>query len=77
MTLYEMSAQYRESAAALRARIAQLRQAERSEEDTEAAAAARRRIDALLPMLRECRDLAGLTAHYYDRSYHKNEHYTL
>ena len=77
MTLFEMSAQYHESAAALRTRIAQLRQVERSEADAEAAAAARRRIGTLLPMLRECRELAGLTAHYYDRNYHKHEDYTL
>ena len=28
-------------------------------------------------MLREMRELAVLTAHYYDRSYHKHERYTL
>ena len=26
---------------------------------------------------RECRELAVLTARYYDRSYHKHERYTL
>ena len=76
MTLFEMSAQYDQSAAALRDRIAQLRLAELSADDAEALAV-RRRIAALTPMLRQCRELAGLTAHYYDRSYRKHEDYTL
>ena len=36
-----------------------------------------RRIKELTPMLQECRDLAELTARYYERSYHKHERYTL
>ena len=76
MTLFEMSAQYDESAAALRSRIAQLRLTEQTGGDAEAAAA-RRRIAALAPMLRECRELARLTARYYDRSYRKHGDYTL
>ena len=60
MTLLEMSAVYADSAAALRLRIAELR-------------ALRARIAALDPLLREARALAELTAHYYDRSYHKHE----
>ena len=37
----------------------------------ESAAALRRRIGELQ------RELAALTAHYYDRSYHRHERYTL
>ena len=77
MTLIELSAQYGESASALRDRLAQLRRAEQTLTDTDALRAVRRRIAALSPMLRDCRELAFLTAHYYDRSYHKNEYYTL
>ena len=36
-----------------------------------------RRITELTPLLQETRELAALTAHYYDRSYHRHERYTL
>ena len=77
MTLLEMSVQYAASAALIRARIRELRAEERQQPDAEAARLLRRRIDVLTPMLRECRELAVLTARYYDRSYHKHERYTL
>lgn len=77
MTLFEMSVQYEDSAAAIRSRIAELRAAERAESDPTNAWRLRQRIAALIPLLRECRELAVLTAHYYDRSYRKHERYTL
>lgn len=77
MTLLELSVQYADSAAAIRGRIAELRAAERAQPDGEAARLLRLRIQALLPLWREMRELAALTAHYYDRSYHKHERYTL
>ena len=77
MTLLEMSALYADSAAVLRLRIAELRKAERAQTDPEAARRLRQRIDMLIPILREMRELAALTAHYYDRSYYKHERYTL
>lgn len=67
MTLLEMSALYAESAAALRRRIGELRQAARELKDEEDRRLLRRRITELTP----------LTAHYYDRSYHRHERYTL
>ena len=70
MTLLEMSAAYADSAAVIRVRIAELRTAARAQSDPEAARELWRRIEALTPLLRECRELANLTAHYYDRSYH-------
>ena len=76
MTLMELSVQYEDSAAAIRGRIAQLRIAEQEQTNAEAARALRQRIEALVPLLREARELAVLTAHYYDRSYHKHERYT-
>ena len=76
MTLLEMSASYRSSAAAIHGRIVELRALERAQADPEAAFRLRRRIDELTPLWREARELAALTAHYYDRSYH-NEKYTL
>ena len=77
MTLLEMSVYYADSAALIRARIRELRTEERRQSDPEAARSLRRRIDELTPLLRECRELAMLTARYYDRSYHKHERYTL
>ena len=77
MTLLEMSVQYADSAAAIHARIVELRSAERGQTDSEEARLLRLRIKTLLPLWREMRELAALTAHYYDRSYHKHEKYTL
>ena len=77
MTLLEMSAEYTSSADAIRNRISELRETERMLTDDEYARRLRLRIAALTPLLRETRELAGLTAHYYDRSYHNNERYTL
>lgn len=77
MTLLEISVCYAESAEALRRRISELRLAAAEAETAEAARALRLRMAELLPLLREMRELAVLTARYYDRSYHKHERYTL
>lgn len=77
MTLLEMSVYYADSAALIRTRIAELRAAERAETDPIAARRLRLRAETLRPLLREMRELAVLTARYYDRSYHKHEKYTL
>lgn len=78
MTLLELSAVYLESAQALRLRIHELEQRKkRCREDSEAVRKLNRRIAELDPLLREARELAVLTAHYYDRGYHKNEKYTI
>lgn len=77
MTLLEMSALYTDSAVAIRGRIAQLREAARDQTDRERSQALQQRIAELIPLLRETRELAALTEHYYDRSYHKHERYTL
>lgn len=77
MTLLEMSGFYADSAALIRTRMAELRAAERAATDPETARHLRARAEALRPLLRESRELAVLTARYYDRSYHKYEQYTL
>lgn len=77
MTLLEMSLAYQASAAAIHGRIVELRVLARAQTDPEEAFRLRRRIDELMPLWREARELAALTAHYYDRSYHKHEKYTL
>lgn len=76
MTLQEMSLEYAANAAAIRKRITELRQAERCQTDADSSRRLRLRIAALSPLLREAQELAVLTAHYYDRSYH-HEIYTL
>ena len=50
---------------------------ERVQTDGEAARRLRQRVAELMPMWREMRELATLTGRYYDRSYHKNEKYTI
>ena len=50
---------------------------EKSQTDAESARQLRRRIAELIPIWREMREIAALTNRYYDRSYHKNEKYTL
>lgn len=77
MTLLEMSREYRESAESIHQRVVELRMLERAQTDAEAARRLRLRIAALMPLWREMRELATLTGRYYDRSYHKNERYTL
>lgn len=77
MTLAEMSGLYAESAAAIRQRIAELRQSAREQDSEEESRALRRRIAELTPLLQEARELAALTARYYDRSYHRHERYTI
>ena len=77
MTLLEMSVYYADSAALIRTRIAELRMAERMAADPETARRLHVRVENLRPLLREMRELAILTARYYDRSYRKHEKYTL
>lgn len=77
MTLLELSARYADSANAIRSRILQLQALERITPDPEEARHLRQRIEELKPLMREARELAVLTARYYDRSYRRNERYTL
>lgn len=77
MTLLELSQQYAHSAHLLRMRIRSLRQMARAAENEETRQQLRRRIADLQPMLSQCRQLQLLTAHYYERSFHRNERYTL
>lgn len=67
MTLLELSALYEASADALSLRITELRVERQSMDDGETVQFLNRRIAALEPMLRETRETAAVTAHYYDR----------
>ena len=77
VTMLELSCTYRFNAQAIRMRISELRAEKKIQTDAEAIRQLDHRISELEPLLREARELAVLTAHYYDRGYHKNEKYTL
>ena len=75
MKLIELSVTYRAGAEALRLRIRELRAERRDQTDPEELRRLTRRIAELEPLLREARELAAVTAHYYERGYHKDETY--
>lgn len=77
MTLYQMSYGYREEELRIRMRITQLRQAKRLVDSDDEAYHLKRRIAELEILLRQTRELADLTAHYYERSFYRNEKYTV
>ncbi len=77
MLMSEMSLEYKKSCTAIHSRIITLRAEVKAETDPVQVVVLQERIKVLVPLWREARELAELTAHYYDRSYHKNEHYTL
>ena len=76
MTLYQMSFVYREDALRFRMRITVLREQARTAEG-EDKLRLKRRILELQQLLRQSRELADLTRHYYERGYYRNERYTL
>lgn len=77
MTLQQLSQDYSYSAELLSRRMAQLRQEQQQTDDPQVRFTLHRRELALAPMLTQCRQLQRLTSHYYDRSYHKDERFTL
>ena len=77
MKLADLAAGYLETAALLRVRLRQLRQALKSEEDPEERASIRHELAELGAILTQCYELAELTEHYYERGYKRNEKYTL
>ena len=77
MTLEELSRCYEEAAVPLRNRLRQLRQMLAQTEDPEEIWHIMRRIAELTPMLTQKKELAELTALYYDRGYYRSEKYTL
>jgi hypothetical protein len=77
MTLYELSLEYRTHADTLKERVRELRVQRTALTDEEERRRMDDRIRMLTVMWREARDLAVLTERYYERGYHRNEHYTL
>ncbi|MCI2055899.1 MAG: hypothetical protein LKJ86_02010 [Oscillibacter sp.] len=76
MTLYDLSEGYRESADLIKMRLFELRGLERIADDPEEVFRLKMRIGALQPLMWEMRDLADLTARYYERGYDRNDFYT-
>lgn len=77
MMMEQLSAAYREAAEAISARIRELNEQIKNSEDLDEIDKLRRRIAELRPLQREARELAELTAHYYERGYHRNGKYTV
>lgn len=76
MLLSEMSLEYEKNHAAIRLRLKELRAEARAQEDPQKLSQLQVRIKELLPLQKEAKELAELTARYYERGYHKNEAYT-
>ncbi len=78
MTLAQMSPIYRESADLISARLRTLRlELRQAPDDPEVRFHLRQRIRALQPLLHQSRELAELTAHYYERNVARNDEYLL
>lgn len=77
MTLLQLSEEYGGAAELIAGRMALLRQQAALEEEAEHRQRLVRRINDLRPLLRQCRQLQRLTAHYYDRSYYRDEGYRI
>ena len=77
MRLEELSIGYTEAAEPLRNKLRLLRQELKITVCPEKAAALRHEIAFLSGLLTQCRELAQLTKHYYERSYYRSEKYTL
>ena len=76
MTLLEIGAQYDEAAKALGQRIRELRTQHRATDDPDTAWHLQRRIEELIPLRKEARQLSNLCLHYYERSFWRSELYT-
>ena len=77
MTLQQLSPQYAASASAIHQRIQQLNAEIKASSDPLEIQQLHRRISDLQPLERQTKELAKLTARYYDRRYHPYAQYTL
>ena len=77
MKLTELSPAYRAGEQAILGRIRELEEKIIIEENAERIRLLERRIRDLQPLLRQSRELAELTARYYERGYHRSEKYTV
>lgn len=77
MSLQALSGSYREAARLLQARLRLLRVQLRQEQDPDRLCRLRRQRQVYNEAYQQCRELAELTEHYYERSYWRSEKYTL
>lgn len=73
----ELSEGYRQAALLLREKLRLLRLSLKASDDAQQRAALRHEIALLSAIMTQCRELADLTAHYYERGYWRNDKYTL
>ena len=76
MAISELSAGYRKSARLLQKRLKELRDAARQTTDPEEKWHLKRRIADLTPILTQMKELAELTASYYDPGYYRDPKYS-
>lgn len=76
MTLREMAAEYRLQEERYRQRILLLKKEKRTLSGQQRLSM-EKRINDLIALRRETREIATLLENYYDRSFYKNGHYTL
>lgn len=77
MKLAALSEGYCQAALPLRDKLRLLRRELKLADDPQRRAALRHEIALLSGIMTQCRELAELTAHYYERGYWRNEKYTL
>ncbi len=77
MELHQLSPGYEEAAALLRDKLRSLREAVKHTSDPRKTAQLKHEISLYSGILTQCRKLAQLTAHYYERSFYRDKNYTL
>lgn len=77
LKLKELAVSYRQSAQQLAQRIAQLRQERAQTDNPEQRRQLQVRIETLLTMYREMRDVAVVCERYYERGYCRNAKYKI
>lgn len=77
MRLAELSEGYRQAALLLREKLRILRLELKAADDPQRRAVLRHEIALLSGIMTQCRELAELTAHYYERGYWRDDKYTL
>ena len=77
MKLAELAPGYLAAGALLRPQLRALRRTLAASADAQERAALRSQIAALSTIYTQCRKLAELTAHYYERGFYRDDNYTL
>ena len=77
MRLHELSEGYRLAAVPLREKLRLLRLELKLADEPAERAALRHELAPLSGIMTQCRELAELTAHYYERGFYRDEKYTL